>query len=252
MIRSPFDPLAEAPRSLRDRIARKLGRTVEPMAIRLLSWCRSLDHRVESIEGRLEAGEVQLRSVAQAMRAVNGVGSRIEAIEAIAPQVEAIVSKIGAISAGLAALEPIPEKIRLLEVRADQAFWGREALAERMNQDDAREQALVERVAGLAAGVSALADRAEQLYWGREALVERMNLDDATVESIDRRLVALQEKVEEQIPSPQAFSLDYIALGRRLASLEDQVELLLGRLAGTQEGQAATLVAFPGPEKAAG
>jgi hypothetical protein len=51
---------------------------------------------------------------------------------------------------------------------------------------------------------------------------------------------------------PLSFGLDYLAMGRRLASLEDQVELLLTRLAEAQGGQSATLVAFPSPEKAAG
>ena len=79
-----------------------------------------------------------------------------------------------------------------------------------------------------------------------------MNRDDALVEAIDRRVVTLQEKVDEQLPLPLAFGLDYLAMGRRLASLEDQVEILLARLAKADDGQPATLVAFPGPEKAAG
>ncbi len=244
---SQFDPLADAPRSLRARLARKFGRTIEPMAVNLLSWCRSLDHRVESIEGRLEADEARLRAVSQAIRGIEDSGARLEALEALAPKVTAIVPKLASMTPRrVTAVESLQDKVRALEARSDQAFWGREALVERMNQDDAREAAVVGRV-------SALEVRADQLYWGREALVERMNRDDAVVEVIDRRITALQEKVDEQAPLPLSFGLDYLAMGRRLAALEDQVELLLGQLSKEQEGRATTLVAFPeAPEKAVG
>jgi chromosome segregation ATPase len=240
---SQFDPLAGPPPSLRARIARKFGRTVEPIAVSVLSWCRSLDHRLESVEGRLEASEAQLRAVAQVIRTAEGMAARMEAVEAQVPRMAAVVAKVATINPLLTGFEA---KIQQLETRADQAFWGREALVERMNADDAREEAVAARVA-------AIEERAESLFWGREALVERMNRDDAHVETIERRVATLETKVDEQVPLPLSFGLDYLAMGRRLAALEDQIEMLLSRLAPAQDGQAATLVTFPStPEKAAG
>jgi chromosome segregation ATPase len=240
---SQFDPLAGPPPSLRARIGRKFGRTIEPLAVNLLAWCRSLDHRMESVEGRLESGEAQLRAVTQVIRTAEGMAARMEAVEAQLPKVAAVVAKVAAMNPLISGFEA---KIKQLETRADQSFWGREALVERMNRDDAREETTVARLA-------ALEERAEGLFWGREALVERMNRDDAQVEVIDRRVATLETKVDEQVPLPLSFGLDYLAMGRRLAALEDQIELLLSRLGGAQEGQAATLVSFPSaPEKAAG
>ena len=97
-------------------------------------------------------------------------------------------------------------------------------------------------------------ERAEGLLWGREALVERMNSDNAVVASIGRKIDELRTKIDEQVPLPLAFGLDYLAMGRRLAALEDQVEAVLCQLGKARDGQPATLVAFPAPveEKAAG
>jgi hypothetical protein len=126
----------------------------------------------------------------------------------------------------------LAHKIRSLEQRTDHLEWGREALVERMNHDDLR--------------IGGLEERAETLYWGREALVERMNHDDAVFEEFRMR-------VDQQASLPLSFGLDYLAMGRRLAALEDYVEALLAQLAKAQDGQATTLVAFPSsPEKAAG
>lgn len=254
---SQFDPLAQAPRTLRARLASKFGRTIEPLAMNLVSWCRSLDHRVESVEARLEADEAQLRAAAQALRGIDAIGPRLDELEALAPKITAFGPKLAAAISRFAAFEAVAEavterldalaaKVNDLDVRADQAFWAREAVVERLNRDDAREEQVIGRVV-------ALEEKAEQLYWGREALVERMNRDDAVVEAIDLRLTGLQEKVDDQVPLPLAFGLDYLAMGRRLAAMEDQVEALLSQLGKGQDGQPATLVAFPAAQdKAAG
>jgi hypothetical protein len=226
---SRFDPLAEAPRSLRDRIARKFGRTVEPLAVSLLSWCRSLDHRVETVEKRTEASETQIRAMLEAVRAVESVVSGL--------------GPAGELSSRMAHLETLTDslagKIKDLETRADQAYWGREALVERMNKDDMRKEQIVGRL-------GALEERAEDLYWSRSAVVERMNCGDAVVEVLDRSIAELQTKVSEQLPLPLVFGLDHLAMGRRLAAIEDQLEAILA------QPPSRSLVAFPSPEKAAG
>ncbi len=226
---SQFDPLAEAPRSLRDRIIRKFGRTVEPLAVSLLSWCRSLDHRVETVEKRVEGGESQIRTLTQALRSIETIVSTLGDAGELRSKMAAVESTA----------EGLASKVKDLETRADQTYWSREALVERMNRDDAREEEMVHRL-------GSVEERTEDLYWGRSALVERMNRDDAVVETIDLRLTALQAKVDEQLPLPLAFGLDYLAMGRRLAALEDQLEAIL------TEPPAAPLVAFAAPEKAAG
>ena len=92
---SQFDPLAEAPRSLRARLARKFGRTVEPLAMHLLSWCRSLDHRIASIEGRMEADEAQLRGRGPGpARPYEAIGPRLDGLEALAPRITALGPKL--------------------------------------------------------------------------------------------------------------------------------------------------------------
>jgi hypothetical protein len=219
---SRFDPLAEAPRSLLDRIIRKFGRTVEPLAVSLLSWCRSLDHRVETVEKRAEIVEGQIRAMLETVRAM-----------------ESVVSGLGAAGELGSKMTSLAGKVRDLEARADQAYWSREALVERMNRDDMREEQIVQRL-------GTVEERAEELYWSRSALVERMNRDDAVVAVIDRSLSALQTKVDEQLPLPLAFGLDYLAMGRRLAAIEDQLEAIVS------QPRTATLIAFPPQEKAAG
>jgi hypothetical protein len=217
---SQFDPLADAPRSYRERLARKFGRTVEPMAIQLLAWCRSLDHRVSGLEARSDGVQAKADALAHSVRALE---ARTEAMDA-------------RLDEGLQRYEGMPQRVRSLEGRTDQLFWGREALVERMNVFDA-----------IADRVAAVEDKAETLHWGREALVERMNRDDAVFD-------AFKTKVEEQSSLPLAFGLDYLAMGRRIAMLEDQVEALLAQLARSQGGlPEASVVAFPAtPEKAAG
>ncbi|HEY2154398.1 MAG TPA: hypothetical protein VGH33_02125 [Isosphaeraceae bacterium] len=217
---SQFDPLAEAPRSIRDRIVRKFGRAVEPLAVSLLSWCRSLDHRVETVEKRVEAGESHFRAMADAVRNAEMI------VSSLATAVESLTDSLS-------------RKVKDLETRADQAYWGREALVERLNKDDNREEQIVNRL-------GALEERTEELYWSRSALVERMNRGDAVVEAIDRSVAALQSKVDEQLPLPLSFGLDHLAMGRRLAAIEDQLEKILA------QPPSRALVAFPPPEKAAG
>ncbi len=202
---SRFDPLAEAPRSFFDRVLRKFGRTVEPLAVSLLAWCRALDHRVESVEKRLEGSENLFRAMSQTMAAIESVVSSL--------------GPAGELRAKVDAVDSLQGKVKDLEARADQAYWSREALVERMNQDDARE-------AGLLTRLGAVEERAEDLFWGRAALVERMNEEDAVVVAIQRKVEALQSTVDEQVPLPLAFGLDYLAMGRRLAAIEDQLEAI--------------------------
>jgi chromosome segregation ATPase len=226
---SQFDPLAEAPRSLRDRIIRKFGRAVEPLALSLLSWCRSLDNRVEAVEKRAEIVEGQIRATLKAVRAM-----------------ESVVSGLGEAGELSTKMTSLAGKVRDLETRADQAYWSREALVERLNKDDMREEQVVHRL-------GALEERAEEMYWSRSALVERMNHDDAVVEVINQALSALNQslselaaRVDEQLPLPLAFGLDYLAMGRRLAAIEDQLEAIVS------QPRTATLITFPPQEKAAG
>ncbi len=226
---SQFDPLADAPRSLGARILRKFGRTVEPLAVSLLSWCRSLDHRVETVEKRVEIGEGQIRAMLESIRAVESVVSGFGGAGELRSKLTALESQADTLTA----------KIRDLEARADQAYWGREALVERMNKGDMREEQIVNRL-------GALEERAEELYWNRSALVERMNRGDAVVEVIHRDVKKLQTEVGEQLPLPLAFGLDHLAMGRRLSAIEDQLETLLA------QPSSRALVAFPSPEKAAG
>lgn len=73
-----------------------------------------------------------------------------------------------------------------------------------------------------------------------------MNEEDAVVVAIQRKVEALQSTVDEQVPLPLAFGLDYLAMGRRLAAIEDQLEAIVSKPA------TVGIVPFPTPEKAAG
>src|ERR1700722_7230883 len=90
---SQFDPLARAPRSFLARIARTFGRKVEPLAVNLLAWCRSLDHRVGSVEGRLEGSEAQVRALSHAVRNIESLVPALEAAGELGSKVSALARR---------------------------------------------------------------------------------------------------------------------------------------------------------------
>jgi chromosome segregation ATPase len=287
MSRAHFDPHDQPPRTFRERLSRKVKRTVEPLAIHLLEWCRSLHTRVEAVEGRVDAvhtrfeqAEARSREIDGQIESVRGlvgfldgllksvqkhtceVDGRLQALgetvgerEAIAAQGRQEVDWLRDRASDLAAdvQEFKASTHRLLQeftLRADQGDWGRQALVERLNAGDEREIATARRIAELGHQI-------EETYWAREALIERLDRVCATQDAIRADFESHREAVADRLSIPLAFGLDSLAMGRRLAALEDQVELLQSLLAKENPGLGATLVPFPKTdegelEKAAG
>jgi chromosome segregation ATPase len=203
--------------SLRARLRAKVSRTVEPIAHGLLAWSRAVDARVVAVEGRVDRVESEI--------------------------------------------EPI--------------HWGRDALVERLNQTDAREELLRSRISAIenaierdnaSPRIAAIEDRQNQADWSRDAIVERLNFIDSRDEirassvetqvgSIAGQLAELERTIDAQASPSNAADLEALAMGRRLAALEDQVEVLLARIATHDDIE--PLVSFPRAadddrEKAAG
>ena len=149
-------------------------------------------------------------------------------------------------------------RVERVESEIETIHWGRDALVERLNQADIREESLSFRIA-------AIEDWRNQADWSRDAIVERLNFIDSRDEirassvetqvgSIDGRIAELERTIDAQASPSNAADLEALAMGRRLAALEDQVELLLARIATHDDVE--SLVSFPRPaddrEKAAG
>jgi hypothetical protein len=192
---SPHDPEAIPRTTVRRRLAWNIGRRLEPLAVRLLDWCRALEARVGDVERRVEEGQ---------RRASDDL-----------TEIQAIEGRVGS-----------------LEGRADEAWWGREALVERINE-------LASRHEGLMSSMLALEEKAEQAYWAREAAVERLGQAVADQAAANLRIESLERRIEEHVPLPMAFGLDALAMGRRLAAIEDHVEQLLVQGDPTGDDRAA-------------
>jgi chromosome segregation ATPase len=267
MSRSPYDPHPSSPRTFRERLARKFKRTVEPLAIHLLDWCRSLNTRIDAAEARIEQGEQTLLAVEHQIRETSGllnfldgqIRSSLNQVCALDGQYRVLAESYphveAAVSEGRLRLDDLDGSCRDLFRRTDKAEWGREAIVQRMNEDDAKVSSLVHHVESLGQQVS-------DMHWAREALVERFVQLDAAQNSLQETLRQEFEQVETRIAAvaevaavPQAFGLDALAMGRRIAALEDQVEALLVLLARENAAVSAALVPFPNSapaEKAAG
>jgi chromosome segregation ATPase len=267
MSRSPFDLNNVAPRTLRERLAHKVKRTVEPLAIHLLDWCRSLNGRIDAAEVRIEQGEQALRAIEEQIREARGLLDFLDGqIRSTLNQVCALDGQFRdhshqyphleeAASEARSRLDELHSHFFELSQRADQAEWGRDALVHRLNDEDAKRALLAQQV-------ETLNHQVIEMHWAREALVERLVQVDAgantlreKVEKMESEMKAQLVAVEEQVTTPQAFGLDALAMGRRIASLEDQVEALVSLLARENAAMSATLVPFPGStpaEKAAG
>jgi chromosome segregation ATPase len=294
MSRAHFDPHDQPPRTFRERLSRKVKRTVEPLAIHLLEWCRSLHTRVEAVEGRVDAvgtrvdavdarfeqTEARFREIDGQIQSVRGlVGFLDGLLKSVQKHTCDVDGRLHALGESVAEREAIAAEGRqevdwlrdqasvfaaevqefkasthgLLQeftLRADQGDWGRQALVERLNAGDEREIATARRLAELG-------HQADETYWAREALIERLDRVCATQDAIRADFEAHREGVADRLSLPLAFGLDSLAMGRRLAALEDQVELLQSLLAKDNPGLGATLVPFPKPdegehEKAAG
>jgi chromosome segregation ATPase len=291
MSRAHFDPHDQPPRTFRERLSRKVKRTVEPLAIHLLEWCRSLHTRVDAVEGRvdavgyrvdagLEQAEARFREIDGQIQSVRGLVGFLDGLLKsvqkhtcdVDGRLNALVETVGEREAleaeGRQEVEGLREQasdlvtqveefkasthglLQEFTLRADQGDWGRQALVERLNAGDEREIATARRIAELGQQV-------DETYWAREALIERLDRVCATQEAIRADFEAHREGVADRLSLPLAFGLDSLAMGRRLAALEDQVELLQSLLAKDNPGLGATLVPFPKPdecepEKAAG
>jgi chromosome segregation ATPase len=188
----------------------RIRRSFEPLAFRLLEWCRSVDARMQTAEARLDRAD-----------------GRLTPLEDMSDEFR--------------------RRLSALEQHADQTHWGREALVERMNVDDAREQQIIRRIEALEA-------RAEQLHWAREALVERLNATESQGPRPSALVVEIEARAQSRDERQTGVELDLLAVSRRLASIEEHIEKLLPpapALGATDEGEAAPLVAFR-RDKAAG
>jgi chromosome segregation ATPase len=263
MSRSPFDPHANTPSTFRERLAHKVKRTVEPLAIHLLDWCRSLNTRIDSAEARIENGENALHAIGQQIQETSGqlefldgqVRSSLSQVCALDGQFRTMAEKFPQIEAADAVersrVDELFSHLGELSVRADQAEWGREALVQRLNEEDAR-------MAALGVQLDTLGQQVVDMHWAREALVERLVEVDAGQGMLREKIEKVEvdlKSIPEEISLPQAFGLDALAMGRRIAALEDQVEALLMLLARENAAIGAALVPFPksaASEKAAG
>ncbi|AGA25883.1 hypothetical protein [Singulisphaera acidiphila] len=80
---------------------------------------------------------------------------------------------------------------------------------------------------------------AQELGQQNEALAHRQDL-----------LSGRQDELADQIQTTMAFGWDYVAMVRRLATLEDQLALLTGSTANSSDdGDAHPSILFPGLEK---
>jgi chromosome segregation ATPase len=201
MSRSPHEPVSIATNTLRQRLSWGIRRRLEPLAMRLLDWCRFLEVRVED-------GERRAQDTLTEVRAIEG---RVHSLEG---------------------------QVQSLEERAVESYWGREALVERINE-------LTSTNEGVAARLMALEEKAEKAYWAREAVVESLNQAVANQSTANLRIESLQRQIDEYVPVPIAFGLDALAMGRRLAAIEDHVERLLVEGDTTGDDRATpTLVHF--------
>ena len=120
-------------------------------------------------------------------------------------------------------LDRINERIAALEGRSDRLEWGKDALVGRMNAQDC----LIEHANNSFAELEPLVQDA---YWGREALVERFNDADWRTHCVDETLKTMQMQIDEYVIRPLALELDTLAMSRRLATIEDQLEVALARI----------------------
>ena len=113
-------------------------------------------------------------------------------------------------------------RIASLEARADRGEWGRDALVERMNDQDCEIEHALNTV-------DELEPLVQDAYWGRSALVERFNDADCRTSLVDDTIKSMQTQIDEYVIRPLALELDTLAMSRRLATIEDQLELLLAQ-----------------------
>ncbi len=278
MSRSPFDPIDEAPPSLRRRIVGQLRRKLEPTAQRLQDWCRTLEARIQGLGSKLGRAEETTLGLAEEVdrlegtvvgfaRTAEAVERRLSAAEAEATAsalaskatgeaLAAILDRLGAIDARLGAIEDrigsveaahgavaarvgaAEEHVRTLD---DRDRWSHEALLERIQIGEGVMEA---RLDGIGRH-SELSDREHQAH------AERLAQADARFAAVSDRFDRVDSRIDEQLPVPMAFALDAMAMGTRLAALEDQVEGLQVELAKARGDEAdATLVAFPAEPRA--
>jgi chromosome segregation ATPase len=238
MTDSPLDPEVIPKPTIRQRFAWSVGRRLEPLVLWLLDWCRGLETRVGNLERRVEEGE---RRASSDLTEIEGLESRTVSLEGRAELAfwgrEALVERINELG-DRTEVEAIQARIVSLEARAEDAFWGSEAVVERMNVYACDNE-------GLMARVTALEEETEQGYWAREALVERLNQAHATESTATQQFETLRRQIDEHFSTQLAFGLDALAMGRRLSALEDHVESLLVQGEATRDDRAApTLVRY--------
>jgi chromosome segregation ATPase len=120
-------------------------------------------------------------------------------------------------------------------------------LAERQNEFAERQNEFAERQNELAQRQNELAQRQTQLDDRQSAL----NLGDSA--ATDR----LQNRLDRELKALLAMGWDHVAVTRRLAALEDHIEMLLSRaseddLTLTTDGGDKMVIRYPGPNASTG
>ncbi len=105
-------------------------------------------------------------------------------------------------------------------------------------------QYLIQRLDGL----DTLAPKVER----HEHAVFALRVDSDSLQERHRDLSQRQDDLADQVQTALAFGWDYVALVRRLATLEDQVAALTGTTPTVaDEGETHSSILFPGMEKVA-
>lgn len=98
--------------------------------------------------------------------------------------------------------------------------------------------------------VFALQTDADAMKHHHHALAEELGRQNHALALRQDQLSGRQDELAEQIQTTMAFGWDYVAMVRRLATLEDQLAVLTGSsLTPSDEGDAHPSILFPGLEK---